>query len=108
MKKKTNGKAKRTLLRNMWTTPDGPVVKNLPCNTGDAGVITSLEAKISHSVEQQRLGTASESPCATTRSLHDATKIRHSQTHKQTNDYWDKKKLRKGAEHTIKNFKPIF
>ena len=42
-----------------WDFPGDPVVKNLPCNAGDAGSIPGLETKIPHAVEQL-------SPCATT------------------------------------------
>ena len=39
--------------------PGGPVVKNPPCNAGDAGPIPSQRTKISHAVEQLW-------PCTTT------------------------------------------
>ena len=32
--------------------PSGPVVKNLPCNSGDAGSIPGQGTKIPHAVEQ--------------------------------------------------------
>ena len=32
--------------------PSGPVVKNLPCNAGDAGSIPGQGTKIPHAVEQ--------------------------------------------------------
>ena len=40
--------------------PGGPVVKNLPCNVGDAGSVSSWGSKIPQALEQQ-------GPCATTR-----------------------------------------
>ena len=99
---KINGKAKRILLRNLWTILDGPVVKNLPCNTRDMGLITSLETKISRAAKQQHLCTTFESPCAATRSLHDATKTRPSQINKQTNKIiWIKRNLGK-EQNTLK------
>ena len=41
-----------------WDFPGGPVVKNLPCNAGDAGSIPDRGTKIPHAVGQL-------SPCAT-------------------------------------------
>ena len=35
--------------------PGGPVVKNPPCNAGDAGLIAGQRTKISHAEEQLRL-----------------------------------------------------
>ena len=32
--------------------PGGPLVKNLPCNPGDMGLIPGLGMKIPHAVEQ--------------------------------------------------------
>ena len=42
-----------------WEFPGSPLVKNLPCNAGDADSILGLGTKIPHAEEQ--LG-----PCATT------------------------------------------
>ena len=42
--------------------PGGPVVKNLPCNAGDAGSIPGQGTKIPHAAGQL-------SPCATTTEL---------------------------------------
>ena len=50
VKKKTN---------QCWGFPGGPVVKNLPCNTRDAGSIPGLGTESPHAAEQL-------SPCATT------------------------------------------
>ena len=106
--KKINGKAKRILLRNLWTILDGPVVKNLARNTGKVGSITSLETKISCAAEQH-LCTTFESPCDTTRSLHDATKTRYGQINKQTNKIIGiKRNLGKEQNTLEKEFKPIF
>ena len=35
-----------------WDFPGGPVIKNLPCNAGDAGSIPGWGTKIPHVVEQ--------------------------------------------------------
>ena len=35
--------------------PDGPVIKNLPCNAGDSGSIPGWPTKIPYSAEQQSL-----------------------------------------------------
>ena len=35
-----------------WNLPGGPVIKNLPCNAGDAGSIPGWGTKIPHAVEQ--------------------------------------------------------
>ena len=32
--------------------PGGPVVKNLPCNAGDSGLIPAQGTKVSHAAEQ--------------------------------------------------------
>ena len=34
-------------------SPGGPVVKNLPCNSGDSGLIPGQGTKIPHTSEQQ-------------------------------------------------------
>ena len=39
----------------IWDFPDGPVVKNLPSNAGDAGLIPGWGTKIPHAVEQLSL-----------------------------------------------------
>ena len=36
----------------LWDFPDGPVVKNQPFNTGDAGLIPSRGTNILHALEQ--------------------------------------------------------
>ena len=33
-------------------SPGGPVVKNLPCNAGDSGLIPAQGTKVSHAAEQ--------------------------------------------------------
>ena len=106
--KKINGQAERILLRKLWPILDGPVVKKLARNTGNVGSITSLETKISHAAEQH-LGTTFESPCATTRSLHDATKTRHGQMNKQTNKIIGiKRNLGKEQNTLEKNLRQYF
>ena len=43
--------------------PGGPVVRNLPCNAGDAGSISGQGTKIRHAVRQLSLcATAREKP----------------------------------------------
>ena len=42
--------------------PGGPVVKNLPCNSGDIGSISGQGAKILHATEQQSLHAAITKP----------------------------------------------
>ena len=59
-----------------WDLPGGPVVKNLPCNTGDMGQIPGWGAKILHGMERL------ETLCATMKILHDATKTCHRQINK--------------------------
>ena len=73
--------------------PGGPVTKNLPYNAGDAGSIPGQGTKIPHAAGQlSPRATTTElahsgpctpqlerSPCATTKSLHAATKTRRSQ-----------------------------
>ena len=36
----------------LWHFPGGSVVKNLPCNAGDAGSIPGQGTKIPHAMEQ--------------------------------------------------------
>ena len=38
--------------------PDGPVIRNLPCNAGDMGLIPDGGMKIPHATGQLNLGTA--------------------------------------------------
>ena len=38
--------------------PDGSVIRNLPCNAGDMGLIPGGAMKIPHATEQLNLGTA--------------------------------------------------
>ena len=38
----------------VWDLPDGPVVKNLPCDAGDMGSILGGETKIPHAVAKSR------------------------------------------------------
>ena len=45
-----------------WDFPGGPVVKNLPCNAGDAGSIPGWGTKIPHTAEQLSLSTATTEP----------------------------------------------
>ena len=52
--------------------PGGSVVKNLPCNAGEVGLIPGWGTKIPHATEQLR-------PCATAREPECATKTQHSQ-----------------------------
>ena len=40
-----------------WDFPGGPVVKNLPSNAGDVGLIPGQETKISHASGQLSLHT---------------------------------------------------
>jgi hypothetical protein len=40
--------------------PGGPVVKNLPCNTGETGLIPGPEIKIPHATEQLSPSAATE------------------------------------------------
>ena len=65
--------------------PGGPVVRNLPRNEGDTGVIPGWGTKIPHATEQPLSLHALGSPVTTRESapqqkiLHDATKTRPSQ-----------------------------
>ena len=53
----------RNLITICWAFPGHPVVKYLPSNAGDAGLIPSQATKISHAWEQiSRCTTARESP----------------------------------------------
>ena len=79
------------LLRDV---PDGPVVKNPPCNAGDAGLIPDWGSKIPYASEQLSLSAASTEPtclkahtpelenlCTTTKDPPDDTmKILHAAT----------------------------
>ena len=47
--------------------PGGPVVKNSPCNSGNAGLLPGQRTKISRTVEQRSPCTQLLSPCAPTR-----------------------------------------
>ena len=49
--------------------PGGPVVKNLPCNAGDTGLIPGRGTKILHAVEKP-------GPCATTKTQHSQVKFK--------------------------------
>ena len=42
-----------------WDFPGDPVVKNLPCNAGDSGLIPGLEIEIPHAAGQLSLCSAS-------------------------------------------------
>ena len=42
--------------------PGGPVVKNLPCNAEDAGLIPGLGTKIPHAAEQLSLQATATEP----------------------------------------------
>ena len=56
--------------------PGGPVVKNLPCNAGDAGLIPGQGTKIPHALRQLSLSVTSIEPKHHTKKLpHDPTKI---------------------------------
>ena len=57
-----------------WDFPHGPVVKNLPCNAGDAGSIPGWRTKISHAE-----GQLTEARALQEKILYDATKTRCSQ-----------------------------
>ena len=52
--------------------PGGPVVKNLPCNVGDTGLILSRGTKIPQA-------SGHLSPCATMKSPQAVTNTQHSQ-----------------------------
>ena len=58
----------------IWDFPDGPVVKNLPSNAGDAGLIPGWGTKISHAE-----GQLTEAQALQEKILYDATKTRRSQ-----------------------------
>ena len=73
--------------KDFWDFPGGPLVKNLPCNPGDMGLIPGLGTKIPQAVEQFSPQATTEPAChnqqAITReaaaaaaksSLHTATK----------------------------------
>ena len=51
--------SKEYLLRDV---PDGPVVKNPPCNAGDAGLIPDWGSTIPYASEQLSLSAASTEP----------------------------------------------
>ena len=42
--------------------PGGPMVKNLPCNAGDLGLIPGQRTKIPHATEQLSPATATTEP----------------------------------------------
>ena len=46
--------------------PDGPVVKNLPCNAGEQGSFSGWGTKIPHTTEQRSLRAASKTHCSQT------------------------------------------
>ena len=72
----------------------GPVVKNLPCNAGDAGLISRLGTKIPCAAEQLRLHTTTGKSVRQNRRIsHAATKTQHSQINKQT--IWRKKQAQR-------------
>ena len=66
--------------------PGGPVVKNLPCNAGDVGLISGRGTEVPHATEQLGLRAAApvshrphlESPCAQGRTPRAATETQHS------------------------------
>ena len=56
---------------NEWDFPGGPVVKNLPSNAGDTGLIPGWGTKIPHAVGQLSVCAQLESPRdATTKPAH--------------------------------------
>ena len=55
--------------------PGSPVVKNPPCNAGNAGVIPGRGTKIPHAVEQRNTHAATTECLPQWKSLHNATKI---------------------------------
>ena len=55
--------------------PGSPVVKNPPCNAGNAGVIPGQGTKIPHAVEQLNTHALTTECVPQWKSLHDATKI---------------------------------
>ena len=65
------------------------MVKNPPCNTGDAGLIRGQRTKIPHAAEHLNLRPTTtepgvpqlESPCAATEDPAATTKTQHSQIH---------------------------
>ena len=59
----------------------GPVVKNLPWDVGNAGLIPGLRTKIPHAVEQLSLHTATVGAHTPQQKIpHDAAKIPHART----------------------------
>ena len=60
--------------------PGGPVVKNLPCNAGDMGLIPGWGTKTPHTeeelsplasqLESPRVAWHNEDPCATTKTVN--------------------------------------
>ena len=50
--------------------PGGPLVKNLPCNAGNVGLIPGLETKIPQTSRQLSLRPVLKIPCATTKTPH--------------------------------------
>ena len=78
------------------TPPGGPVLKNLPCNTGDTGLIPGLGTKIPHASRQQSpagwnfwaQAPQLESPCTKRvrvpqrKISHSTAKMQHSQINK--------------------------
>ena len=63
------GPAKNALKVLLKDFPGGPMVKNLPCNAGDAGFIPGRGTEIPHAVRQL-------SPCSTTKIRRVVTKTK--------------------------------
>ena len=70
-------------LKLRWDFPVGPVVKNLPRNSGDVGSIPGPGTKIPHASEQLSLCTTTESVYSNKKIPHAATKTRCSQIKKK-------------------------
>ena len=70
------------MLQRLGDFPGGPVVKNLPSNAGDAGLIPVWGTRIPHAVGQLSLHAATKIPCAATKIPRAATKTRHGQMNK--------------------------
>ena len=71
-------------LKGLADFPDGPVVKNLPCNAGDVSSILRQRSKILHAMQELSLHTElteplesphtnTKIPCATTKTLGSQT-----------------------------------
>ena len=52
------------------TFPGGPMVRNLPCNAGDAGLTPGWGTKIPHGTEQQSLSATTKTWCSQIKLLH--------------------------------------